>query len=83
MEQGDLRIRRQIAHINGEVVQAPLKTKNAYRILPLEKDMVDILNQQKKKVGEGPWVFPSTTDGPSPSGGPISRTASCTCSTGC
>ena len=42
----------------------PLKTKNAYRTLPLEKDMVDILNQQKKKVGEGPWVFPSTTDGP-------------------
>ena len=64
MEQGDLRIRRQIAHINGEVVQAPLKTKNAYRALPLEKDMVDILNQQKKKVREGPWVFPSTTDGP-------------------
>ncbi|MCU6703339.1 site-specific integrase [Muriventricola aceti] len=77
MEQGDLRIRRQIAHINGEVVQAPLKTKNAYRTLPLEKDMVDILNQQKKKVGEGPWVFPSTTDGPS------LQTASCKCSTGC
>ena len=64
MEQGDLRIRRQIAHINGEVVQAPLKTKNAYRILPLEKDMVDILNQQKKKTGSSPWVFPSPTGGP-------------------
>ena len=64
LEQGNLRVRRQIARINGEVVEAPLKTKNAYRTLPLEKDMVDILNQQKKKVGEGPWVFPSTTDGP-------------------
>ena len=64
LERGNLRVRRQIARINGEVVEAPLKTKNAYRTLPLEKDMVDILNQQKKKVGEGPWVFPSTTDGP-------------------
>ena len=64
LERGNLRVRRQIARINGEVVEAPLKTKNAYRTLPLEKDMVDILNQQKKKVGEGPWVFSSTTDGP-------------------
>ena len=31
MERGDLRVRRQIARINGEVVEAPLKTKNAYR----------------------------------------------------
>ena len=77
LERGNLRVRRQIARINGEVVEAPLKTKNAYRTLPLEKDMVDILNQQKKKVGEGPWVFPSTTDGPS------LQTASCKCSTGC
>ena len=30
LERGDLRVRRQIARINGEVVEAPLKTKNAY-----------------------------------------------------
>ena len=30
-----------------------------------------------RSPGSSPWVFPS------PSGGPISRTASCTCSTGC
>ena len=66
LERGDLRVRRQIARINGEVVEAPLKTKNAYRTLPLAQDTVDILKLQKKKVGSSPWVFPS------PNGGPIS-----------
>ena len=60
-----------------EVVEAPLKTKNAHRTLPLAEDAVSVLLKQKKKAGSSPWVFPS------PSGGPISRTASCTCSTGC
>ena len=54
LERGNLRIRRQISRINGEVVEAPLKTKNAYRTLPLAKDTVYILNQQKKKVGSCP-----------------------------
>ena len=64
LERGDLRVKRQIARINGEVVAAPLKTKNAYRTLPLAKDTVDVLNQQKKKVGSCPWVFPGSTGGP-------------------
>ena len=38
LEKGDLRVKRQIARINGEMVEAPLKTKNAYRTLPLAKD---------------------------------------------
>ena len=66
LERGDLRVRRQIARINGEVVEAPLKTKNAYRTLPLAEDTVSVLLEQKKKVGSSPWVFPS------PNGGPIS-----------
>ena len=41
-----------------------LKTKNAYRTLPLAKDTIDVLNQQKKKVGSCPWVFPGSTGGP-------------------
>ena len=49
LERGDLRVRRQIARINGEVAEAPLKTKNAYRTLPLAKDTIDVLNQQKRK----------------------------------
>ena len=65
LEKGDLRVKRQIARINGEVVEAPLKTRNAYRTLPLAKNMIDVLKQQKKKVGSSsPWVFPSPTGGP-------------------
>ena len=30
-EHGNLRVKRQISRINGEVVEAPLKTKNSYR----------------------------------------------------
>lgn len=63
-QHGDLRVKRQIARINGEVVEAPLKTKNAYRTLPLSQDMVCVLQAQKKKSGGSPWVFPSPTGGP-------------------
>ena len=66
LERGDLRVRRQVSRINGEVVEAPLKTKNAYRTLPLAEDTVSVLKEQRKKVGNSPWVFPS------PNGGPIS-----------
>ena len=44
----------------------PLKTKNAYRTLPLSADAIDVLKMQKYKVGNSEWVFPS------PSGGPMS-----------
>ena len=64
LDRGNLRVKRQVARINGEVVEAPLKTKNAYRTLPLARDTVDVLNQQKKKVGSCPWVFPGSTGGP-------------------
>ena len=64
LERGDLRVRRQIARINGEVVEAPLKTKNAYRTLPLAEDTIGVLEAQRKKTGDSPWVFPSPTGGP-------------------
>ena len=64
LNQGNLRVKRQIARINGEVVEAPLKTKNAYRTLPLAEDTIAVLKQQKKKVGSSHWVFPSPTGGP-------------------
>ena len=63
-EHGNLRVKRQIARINGEVMEAPLKTKNAYRTLPLADDTIQVLNQQRKKTGSSPWVFPSPTGGP-------------------
>ena len=64
LEKGILRVKRQVARINGEVVEAPLKTKNAYRTLPLAKDTIAVLKEQKKKVGSSHWVFPSPTGGP-------------------
>lgn len=62
--QGSLRVQRQVARINGEVVEAPLKTKNAYRTLPLSADAVGVLQEQRKKSGSSPYVFPSPTGGP-------------------
>ena len=64
LQRGDLRVRRQVSRINGDVVEAPLKTKNAYRILPLAEDTVGVLKEQRKKVGNSPWVFPSNNGGP-------------------
>ena len=51
--------------IDGEVVEAPLKTKNSYRTLSIGADAVEILKEQRDKVSGG-YVFPS------PNGGPIS-----------
>ena len=53
-EHSNLRVKRQIARINGEVVEAPLKTKNAYRTLPLAEDTIQVLKQQRKKTVSSP-----------------------------
>ena len=64
LERSNLRVKRQIARVNGEVAEAPLKTKNAYRTLPLSADAIDVLKMQKCKIGNSEWVFPSPTGGP-------------------
>ena len=64
LEKGDLRVQRQIGRINGKIIEMPLKTKNAYRTLPLSADAIDVLKMQKCKVGNSEWVFPSPTGGP-------------------
>lgn len=61
LEQGLLRVRRQVARINGVVQEMPLKTKNSYRTIPLSEETIAVLRQQKEK-----------THDPSPNGGPIS-----------
>ncbi len=66
LDRGVLKIQRAISRQNGKVVEAPLKTKNAYRTLPLSADAIDVLMQQRRKTGNSEWVFPS------PSGGPMS-----------
>ena len=63
-QHGALKIQRAISRQNGKVVEAPLKTKNAYRTLPLSADAIDVLMQQRRKTGNSEWVFPSPTGGP-------------------
>ena len=48
-EHGSLQVQRQIARIDGAIVETPLKTKNAYRTLSLSTDAIDVLEAQKKK----------------------------------
>ena len=64
LDRGVLKILRAISRQNGKVVEAPLKTKNAYRTLPLSADAIDVLKAQKNKVGSSERVFPSPTGGP-------------------
>ena len=64
LEKGELRVRRQIGRVGGEVLEMPLKTKTAYRTLPLSADAIDVLKEQKRKAGGSPWVFPSPTGDP-------------------
>ena len=61
-----VQVQRAISRQNGKVVEAPLKTKNAYRTLPLSADAISVLMHQRRKTGSSEWVFPS------PSGGPMS-----------
>ena len=64
LEKGDLWVRRQIGRIDGKIIEMPLKTKNAYRTLPLSADAISVLMQQRRKTGNSEWVFPSPTGGP-------------------
>ena len=63
LEQGVIHIRRQVARINGEIVEAPLKTKNSYRTVSIGEDAVGILKEQKAN-SNSQYVFPSPTGGP-------------------
>ena len=65
---GIIKVRRQVARIDGEIVEAPLKTKNSYRAVTISQQAIEVLKQQKAKTKElkDPYIFPS------PNGGPIS-----------
>ena len=64
LEKGAPRVQRQIGRINGKIIEMPLKTKNAYRTLPLSADAISVLKMQKCKIGNSEWVFPSPSRGP-------------------
>ena len=61
---GIIRVQRQILRQNGEVVEAPLKTKNSYRSVTIGADAIEVLKEQKKKTVNSEYVFPSPTGGP-------------------
>ena len=63
LERGTIQVRRQIARIDGEVVEAPLKTKNSYRSVSIGQAAVEILRDQQRKTSSE-YVFPSSTGGP-------------------
>ena len=60
-----IKVRRQIARVDGQIVEAPLKTKNSYRTVTISPQAIEVLKQQKAKTHDQ-YVFPS------PNGGPIS-----------
>ncbi len=63
LDKGIIYVRRQILRQNGEVVEAPLKTKNSYRNIAIGADAIEVLKGMEQK---DEYVFPS------PFGGPIS-----------
>ena len=62
---GNIKVRRQIARVDGQIVEAPLKTKNSYRTVTISPQAIEVLKQQRAKTHDQ-YVFPS------PNGGPIS-----------
>ena len=44
-----VKVQRAISRQNGKVVEAPLKTKNAYCTLPLSADAISVLMHQRRK----------------------------------
>ena len=62
---GIIKVRRQVARVDGHIVEAPLKTKNSYRAVSISPQAIEVLQEQKRKTNDT-YVFPS------PNGGPIS-----------
>ena len=57
---GIIKVRRQVARIDGEIVEASLKTKNSYRAVTISPQAIEVLKQQKAKTKElkDPYIFP-------------------------
>ena len=62
---GIIKVRRQVARVDGQIVEAPLKTKNSYRAVSISPQAIEVLREQKRKTNDT-YVFSS------PNGGPIS-----------
>ena len=61
LDKGIIHVRRQVLRQNGEVVEAPLKTKNSYRNIAIGVDAIKVLKGMEQK---DEYVFPSPYGGP-------------------
>ncbi len=63
LENGIIHVRRQVARVDGEVREMPLKTKNSYRSINISQDAAEMLAMMKAmRVCD--YVFPSASGGP-------------------
>ena len=63
LQNGIIHVRRQVARVDGEVKELPLKTKNAYRNISISSDAVAMLTEMEAHRSSD-YVFPSSTGGP-------------------
>ena len=63
LQNGIIHVRRQVARVDGEVKELPLKTKNSYRNISISQDAVAMLTQMEAHRSSD-YVFPSSTGGP-------------------
>ena len=61
LDKGIIYVQRQILRQNGEVVEAPLKTKNSYRSIAIGADAIKVLKGMEQR---DEYVFPSPYGGP-------------------
>ena len=59
---GIIKVRRQVARVDGQIVEAPLKTKNSYRAVTISQQAIEVLKQQKEKTNDQ-YVFPVAVPG--------------------
>ena len=54
---GIIKVRRQVARVDGKIVEARLKTKNSYRAVTISQQAIEVLKAQKAKTNDE-YVFP-------------------------
>ena len=63
LQNGIIHVRRQVARVDGEVKELPLKTKNSYRSISISQDAVAMLTEMEAHRSSD-YVFPASTGGP-------------------
>lgn len=63
-ENGVITVRRQVARVNGEITEVPLKTRNSYRRVSISSQAIEVLKQQKAKTNDQ-YVLPVAVPGSS------------------